>query len=256
MGLFASVLHLDEVDRDRLLPELDTVLSGYGFARAKAVAIPKGGPYKMPDHERAANVGPVYFVSPLAGRWLTMLEGHFALRGAPRLAEVGNRLSKSLSCYALTLVVHDDDLFLYNLDHRGRTLGRYNSCPQYFEPQRLPEPDVEAQRHNPEPFAPLLPPKRKLEQLRALLGRGWWDAHDKGRLDEHGVPKGRGNGFVFEGERMTKFGTLLGLHGGDGDYPYAAWGGDSPIDWASFVAVRYRAAAKAKARKATGSRRQ
>jgi hypothetical protein len=156
------------------------------------------------------------------------------------LAELGTRLSEALSCYALTLVVHDDDLFFYNLDHGGKSLDGYNSCPQYFEQKRLPKSKVEQQRHTPESFAALLPAGRTLEELRALLGRGWWNAYDERKLDKNGVPTGDRDGFVFESERMTKFGTLLQLHGGPGGYPYAAWGDGKGIEWESFVAVRYR----------------
>ena len=71
-----------------------------------------------------------------------------------------------------------------------------------------------------------------------MLDRDWWSAHDSGTLDEYGVAPDDDEGFVFEGERMTAFGTLLNLHGGKGEYPYAAWG-ESPIVWPTFVAVRY-----------------
>jgi hypothetical protein len=242
MGLFSSVLHLRDVSRDRLLPALNDVLRDSGFARADAVPVPAGGPFQIRDHNDAVAVGPCYLVSPLSGRWITLIEAHFALCDAPQLAQLGTRLSEALSCHALALMVHDDDLFLYNLDHQGESLDGYNSCPQYFEQKRLPEADVEQQRHSPEPFEALVPTGRTLEELRALLGRGWWNAHDAGRLDKNGVPRGERDGFVFEGERMTAFGTLLQLHGGLGDYPYAAWGDGKGIDWPSFLAVRYRPA--------------
>jgi hypothetical protein len=54
------------------------------------------------------------------------------------------------------------------------------------------------------------------------------------------VPTGDRDGFVFEGERMTALGTLLQLHGGPGEYPYAGWAGGKAIDWPRFLAVRYR----------------
>jgi hypothetical protein len=239
MGLFSSVLHLRDISRDRLLPALDDVLRDAGFARADAVPVPPGGPYQIPDHGVAVAAGPCYLVSPLIGRWITIIEAHFALRGAPHLADLSTRLSKVLSCHALALMVHDDDLFFYNLYHEGESLDGYNSCPQYFEQKRLPESEVEQQRHSPAPFAALLPMGRTLEELRALLGRGWWNAHDAGSLNTNGVSMGDRDGFVFEGERMTAFGTLLQLHGGPGDYPYAGWGSDTGINWPSFLAVQY-----------------
>jgi hypothetical protein len=85
-----------------------------------------------------------------------------------------------------------------------------------------------------------LPADRSLDELRALLNRGWWHAFDSGNLDEHGVAQADDNSFVFEGERMTAFGTLLRLHGNQGEYPYAAWGEAIGIAWPEFVALRYR----------------
>jgi hypothetical protein len=137
-------------------------------------------------------------------------------------------------------MVHDDDLFFYNLERNGQSLGGYNSCPQYFEQERLSDARIEEQRHNPAPFQQLLPAGRTLDELCSLLNRGWWRAHDSGALDENGVMQGSDDGYVFEGERMTAFGTLLQLHGNEGEYPYAAWGESDEIPWAEFVALRYR----------------
>ena len=242
MGLFSSVLHLRDTQRDNLLPALDAVLRDAGFSRAETLPVSSDGPYSLPNHDASVSAGPYYLVSRLQGRWLTVIEAHFALhsQGAPHLSDLGNRLSAALSCYALALVVHDDDLFFYNLDRDGKSLDGYNSCPQYFEQERLPDAQIEEQRHAPEAFQPLLPPGRSLEELRALLNRGWWSAYDSGDLDENGVAQGDDDGFVFEGERMTAFGTFLHLHGDQGEYPYAGWGDSKGIAWPEFVALRYR----------------
>jgi hypothetical protein len=241
MGLFSSVLHVRDKARERVLPALDSILRDAGFSRAETLPVTRAGPHALPNHDALVSAGPYYMLSPLRGRWLTVIEAHFALRGAPHLSDVGNRLSGSLSCCTLTLVVHDDDLFFYNLDRDGKSLDGYNSCPQYFEQERIPESQVEEQRHTPEPFQPLLPTGRSLDELRSLLNRGWWNAHDSGNLDENGVARGdHDHSFGFEGERMTVFGTLLQLHGTEGEYPYAVWGESTNIDWTEFVALRYR----------------
>jgi len=135
---------------------------------------------------------------------------------------------------------HDDDVFFYNLDYKGEPLDGYNSCPQYFEQKRVSEVDVEHQCHRAELFAMLLPPGRTVDEIRSLLSRGWWHAHDTGELDHNGVPLRDDDGYVFESERMSAFGTLLQLHGGTGSYPYAAWGDvQAAIDWLSFLSIRY-----------------
>jgi hypothetical protein len=240
MGLFSSVLHLRNTPRERVLPALDAILGDVGFSRAETLPLTPEGPYALAYHDESVSVGPYYLVSPLQGQWLTVIEAHFALDGPPHLSDLGNRLSAALSCYALTLVVHDDDLFFYNLDRNGKSLDGYNSCPQYFEQERLAETRVEEQRHTPEAFQALLPAGSSLHEVQALLNCGWWNAHDSSKLDENGVAQGDDTGFGFEGERMTAFGTLLQLHGDQGEYPYATWGDSTSVAWAAFVAVRYR----------------
>jgi hypothetical protein len=242
MGLFASVLHVRDSPRERVLPAVDAILRDAGFSRAETLPVPANGPYALPNHDASVSAGPYYFVSQAQGHWLTIIEAHFALHrlGAPHLSDLSNRLSAALSCYAIALVVHDDDLFFYNLDCEGKSLDGYNSCPQYFEKKRLPDAKIDEQRHKPEPFQPILPAGHSVDELRALLNRGWWNAYDSGNFDENGVAQGDDDGFVFEGERMTAFGTLLQLHGYDGEYPYAAWGEANGIAWPQFVALRYR----------------
>jgi len=237
MALFSSVLHLRDIERDRLVPAVDAVLRDAGFVREYLGTVPAGGPHTLPEHD-----GPCYVASALSGRWITLIETSLGMPNAPHLAQLCTRLSSTLSCYALSLVVHDDDLFFYNLDYKGHALDGYNSFPQYFEEKRMTEADIDGQRHTPEPFAALLPSNRTLEELRSLLDRGWWHAHDNGRLDQDGVPVEDDDGFLFEGDRMTAFGTLLQLHGTSGPYPYAGWANDDGIHWPSFLAIRYRRA--------------
>lgn len=234
MGLFSSVLHLRDIERDRLIPALHIALRAVCFRQESVRTVPTGGPHAMSKRGSAEAAAPSYAVSALNGRWITLIE----TQGTVSLTDLGRRLSAALSCYALALFIEDDDVFRYDLYHKGKLFDRYNSCPQYYLQQRLPKAEVERQRHSPEPFAALLPPDCTLEEIRSILGEGWWDAHDAGELDRNGVPMGD-DGFVSEKERMIDFGTTLQLHGSAGAYPYAAWAiGD--IDWPSFLAIRYR----------------
>jgi hypothetical protein len=239
MGLFSSVLHLRDVDCERLLPALDSVLHDAGFARRSIVAVAAGGPHTMSDHDAAIAAGPCYVASPLNGRWLTLIETHRTLPNAPSLSELRKRLSDALASYALTLVVQDDDVFLYELACKGQSLDAYNSCPQYFEQERLSEAQVRQLRHLPEPFVALMPPGRTLDEVRSMLSRGWWQAHDMGQLGPSGLPLHRADEFAVEAERMAAFGTLMQLHGATGTYPYAAWADSREIEWSSFSAIRY-----------------
>src|SRR5712664_1890420 len=122
MGLFSSVLHLHETPRETVLPALDAILRESGCMRAETLWVPAEGPYALPKHDAAVSAGPYYLVSPQHGRWLTLIEAHYAIPDGPQLTDLGNRLSAALSCYALALFVHDDDLFLYNLDRGGQSL--------------------------------------------------------------------------------------------------------------------------------------
>ncbi len=239
MGLFSSVLHVRDARREEVLPALDAILDDAGFVRSETLSVPAEGPLTLPDHEASVSAGPFYLVSSLHGRWLTIIEAHFALETAPNLAELGDELSGALSHDTLAMFVHDDDLFFYNLARDGEALDGYNSCPQYFEEGRLTDKQIKEQQHNPEPFQALLPAGHTLDEVRALLNRGWWNAYHAGKLDEDGVANSE-DGFAFESERMTAFGTLLQLHGAEGEYPYADWAESKLIRWPEFVALRYR----------------
>lgn len=236
MGLFSSVLHLQPATQAQALESIDRVLQRAGLRLADKSQVSSSGP-QSGERERESSAR--YLVSPDGCPWLTVIEAQFPPPTGPQLADLGKALSKELGCLALTLVVHDDDLFLYNLDRNGESLDGYNSCPQYFETERLSKPDVEAQRHSAEAFVPLLPDSATLSDLEDLLNQGWWSAHDTDRLDDDGIPLDDDESFVFEGERMTGFGQLLQLHGPTGTYPYASWAESPAIAWGTFVSLTY-----------------
>jgi hypothetical protein len=236
VGLFCTVLHCRYVERDRLLPALDSCLDGAGYGDPEIVKVPENGPSSPIWDEWE---GPWYLVSPLHGRWITVIEGQFGLENVPWVTDVANQLSAALSCYALALHLHDDDVFYYNLEHNGESLDGYNSLPPYFEQEPLAATAVEEQRHYPEAFQPLLPPACSLQELEDLLNRGFWHAYKHGELDEDGLPIDEEGGLVDEEARMTAFGTMLQLHGTTGEYPYTAWNQSTDIQWDTFVGVRY-----------------
>lgn len=43
------------------------------------------------------------------------------------------QITHELSCHALAILVHDDDVFVYFLFRNGELMDSYNSCPSYFE---------------------------------------------------------------------------------------------------------------------------
>jgi len=53
---------------------------------------------------------------------------------------VASRLSEKLSCDALAVMNHDDDVLLYALYRSGRLADEYNSCPAYWNEADQNEP--------------------------------------------------------------------------------------------------------------------
>jgi hypothetical protein len=138
-------------------------------------------------------------------------------------------------------MVHDDDVMFYNLDNNGKSLDGYNSNLQYFEKERVPESEIESQRHTPEIFTTLLPPGKTLDKLIAILNAGWWQAHDNSRLDNDGVMTDEdwdACPFQDEGERLTALGTLLEL-AGHLEYPFAIWREHSAINWEGYHMLQF-----------------
>lgn len=43
------------------------------------------------------------------------------------------QITHELSCHALAILVHDDDVLVYYLFRNGKLIDSYNSCPSYFE---------------------------------------------------------------------------------------------------------------------------
>jgi len=138
-------------------------------------------------------------------------------------------------------MVHDNDVMFYNLDQNGNSLDGYNSNLQYFEKERVPESEIQSQRHTPESFTPLLPSDKTLDSLLAVLNAGWWQAHESGRLDDDGVmteDDWDACPYQDEGERMTALGTLLQL-AGHLEYPFANWRENTTINWEGYKLLQY-----------------
>jgi hypothetical protein len=235
VGLFSSVLHARRVNAPELAAGLDTVMRDLGFVRRATLPMSREVLAQIPDDVAAFACG------PLRGEWCTVVEVHDVFEEV-RLVNICMALSKVLDTHVLTLDLHDEDVFYCYLDFRGEPLDAYDSDPMYFEQERLPESEIEAQRHSPEAFVPLLPPGVSIEALSALLDRGWWRAHDRGELDEDGAMADEAydsDDYIHADHRMTAFGTLLQLHGSATDYPYTSWGEASAGAWSGFTLATY-----------------
>jgi hypothetical protein len=238
MGLFSAVMHVRQVPNPEIARGLDFVMQGHGFARYSNQPLSERAP-ELPDDSILC-----YACGPLRGNWCTVVQMHFFVDGAPALSDVGRDLSKRLHTHVLSLEVHDGDVFYYYLDEGGSRLDHYDSDPMYFHIKRGPlaESDVQARRHHPERFAPLLPAGVQLDSLVDLLDRGWWQGHDRGELDARGNLTDEAffaDDNLLASDRMAALGKLLQLHGESTDYPYVAWAEAPSAAWHGFTLLGY-----------------
>ncbi len=237
MALSSSVLHLRDaaVAHLSVAAALDGVLDAVGFSPARPQRISVLGPQALPDYETLALTGPVYLVGATARPWTPIIQAGFGLPGAPDLVHVSAALSARLACPALCLQLCDEEVLAYTLHRFGKVADRYDSFPQASRSDRLSANEIEALRHHPEALRDLLPHGTRLEDLAAVLDRGWWSALAHGRLDAGGRPK---DGYPDEAARLIELGDLLQLSP-KRPYPYADWAENAGVDWSRFVAHAY-----------------
>lgn len=233
MGLFCQMFHVLDIDQSKVQDALTSVLSKHGFSLDDAS--PVDGPQLESQIDTSS--APAYIVGPKQGRWTPVIDLH----SEPWPGEICTELSRACSSHVIGLMVHDDDVMLYNFDHCGESQDGYNSNPQYFENKRIPESEIQSQRHTPKPFEPLLPEGKTLEDLLSILNAGWWQAHDDDKLDDEGVMLDEvwdTCPYQTEGERMTAFGSFLGLAGRD-EYPFADWRYNGRINWQEYQLFQF-----------------
>jgi len=233
MGLFISNIHVRDVAQSAVVDALSLILETSGF-KAQRKFTPSGPCW--PEKEALG-----YLISPMQGRWVTLIQAHGWVQDGVRTYEVARKLSLLRKTYALTFHLHDGDVLYYNLLNQGRDLDGYNSMPNYFETKPLSELDIEGQRHDCAGFLELLPEGRNTGDLAEILNRGWWSAHDGKRLDEDGL-QGEED-WTDEEDRLIQMGNLLQLHGEPAGFPYASWASEvgAKIPWAAFVGMEARA---------------
>ena len=179
MGLFCQMFHIFNIDQSNVQTALTSVLSKHGFSLDDLSRVDG----RQLESQVDASSAPAYIVGPKHGAWTPVIDLH----SEPWPGDICTELSRVCSSHVLCVMVHDDDVMLYNLDNCGESQDGYNSNPQYFEIERVPESEIQSQRHTPEPFVPLLPQGKTLKDLLTILNAGWWKAHDDGKLDDNGV---------------------------------------------------------------------
>ncbi len=234
MGNFAQVLHVYRASQSDTIDHLSKTLRGFKYSVVRATQLSGAS---IVDAASETNA-PAYIVGPPLGDWTPIIDLH----ADPWIGNVARKLGKVSRTYVITMMVHDDDVMLYDLDLKGAQLDGYNSLPLYFEKTRPSDSDIESQRHNPQHFEPLLPEGKTLDGLQEILDDGWWSEYDTGRLDSDGVMSDEGCDrckYDVESERMTDMGTYLDLAGKGVTYPFAYWDDAEEIDWSDFVLLEY-----------------
>ncbi len=108
------------------------------------------------------------------------------------------RLAKSLGGHVFGLLVHDDDVFVYDYYQSGRLVDQFNSKPDYFEPVSARQ-KAKYQGH-PERFAELAADQSRFDDLRTRLA------------DTEGV--------IFASELLAAFADSLGISNATTSYEY------------------------------------
>ena len=80
----------------------------------------------------AALAGREAFVSASRGGYVVAFDKESDNQDQEAIAALASGLSKKLDCCVLAALVHDDDVFWYQLHESGQLADEYDSCPNYW----------------------------------------------------------------------------------------------------------------------------
>jgi len=147
-------------------------------------------------------------------------------------------LAKRLNTILLQLIVHDDDVLIYNYFRNGELLNEYSSRPDYFED--VSAANRERLRPKPEVFRDLVNSPEKLAKISRLLG-----------ATEEAVE------FAVEQDRMEELASLLGIQNTLTSYEYLTAGEQDGIKgWKQFVHIPDQTAEKTAKKEAEAALRR
>lgn len=234
MGLFAQTLHVWDTSPDNVKNALNKTLNRNGLNLTYSSVVSTENIKTISEQSNESS----FIICAKLGKWVPII----MLGDKPYIGGLCNQLSNIIKSYVLAVIVHDDDVMLYNLDKDGQSLDGYNSNPQYFYEERISEKESESQRHTPNVFEPLVPPGKSLNQLEDILNKGWWQAHDNNRLDENGVMKEEdyeNYPYTFESNRMVDIGKFFELAGSKDAYLFVDWLENKNINWKDSIFLKY-----------------
>ena len=132
------------------------------------------------------------FVSPLDKGCVVVFDRKCEDQDVDTLKQLGGALSTRLKCPALAILVHDDDILVYELYDGGKLLDEYNSSPRYFDSGPGEEPEGGD---------------------ASALGKAFGVANTSGIEEILQTPRAGGGdeGYVFEYERHEALVEALGI---------------------------------------------
>jgi hypothetical protein len=80
------------------------------------------------------------FLSPTLDGHTVVFDEAIEEQDTEAIEQLGQLVTKELSCVAMTAVLHDDDVLYLWLFGKGKLRDHYNSCPAYFDDSLSPEP--------------------------------------------------------------------------------------------------------------------
>jgi hypothetical protein len=104
------------------------------------------------------------FVSDARGGWISVYPEPTESQDLAVIDDVASGLSKALATTVIAFVVHDSDVFFYQLCERGVVRDRYDSAPGYFDGEDRPP-----EGGDPAALLPLCLPGTTEAQLRRVL---------------------------------------------------------------------------------------
>ena len=149
---------------------------------------------KGPSQVRVAQAmrGRRAVVGPDIGHYTVAFDSVCDDQDTEAIQALTSRLSGELSCSALAVIIHDDDVFGYFLYHNGELADWYNSCPSYFDFGSTKEPSGPAGGNAERLCATFVAGSQ--QEVESILHR----------------ERGRG-GYVFETERHRDLVRALSL---------------------------------------------
>jgi hypothetical protein len=224
LGLFSTVTHVfkrnvDEVD----IALSSVVLSDLSLPKQATLDFTSDTLDEILNKKVYGKSGVFYLLVSSKNNWSTIVEANVNIEPEKYLYELNVSLSRKAATTCISLHLHDDDVLLYNIDERGKSVDGYSSNPQYFLDEPMEISEIEAQKHDPRKFRSVLPFGKSTAPLENILNQGYWNAYEKNELDEDGLPNE--DVFVDEQERMILLGKYLEVYAPE-VYPFSSWGED------------------------------